>query len=118
MKQSEQTIQNRVGIGNSHDDFWWSATDGAAVIVDSASSKKQAIATIAEYIRLGAVQRLRLERCHAIKACGWRIALQKPEESPDDFLNRSCGQKKTTARRLPVAHRRPHQRINSADARP
>ena len=87
------------------------------MIVDSAPSKKQAIADIGDEFRLGAVQRLQLAKYHAIEVHGWRIALQKPEESCDEFLDRSCGQKDTAARLLPFAHRRPQQRINSTQAR-
>jgi hypothetical protein len=117
VKKPGQTIRSRVNETTPQDSFWWSATDGAVLIADAAPTKKQAIATIAGDFRLGAVQRLRLERCHVIEVHGWRIALQHSEESCDDFLDRSCKQKMTAVRPLPFAHRRPRQRINSVQAR-
>ena len=90
VKESERTIHSRLHKTSAQDSFWWSATDGGAVIVDSASSKEKAIADIADDFRLGAVQRLRLAKCHAIEVDGWRIALQKPEESSEDFFDRSA----------------------------
>ena len=110
VKEPERTIQSRLDQMSAHDSFWWSATDGGAVIVDSAPSREQAIANIADDFRLGAVERLRLAKCHAIEVDGWRIALQKPEESSDDFLCRSCGQKERAAR--------PQQQIDFTPARP
>ena len=93
VKESEQTIPSRVGKTRAQESFWWSATDGGAMLVGSASSKEEAIADIADDFRLGVVQRLQLAQCHAIEADGWRIALQKPAESTDGFLDRVCGQK-------------------------
>ena len=58
-----------------------------------ASSKQQAIATIAEDFLLGEVQRLQLAKYHAIEVDEWRIALQKPEESSEDFFDRSADRK-------------------------
>jgi hypothetical protein len=112
------TIRSQLNDPTPQDFFWWSATDGGAVIADAAPTKKQAIADIGDEFRLGAVQRLQLAKYHAIEMHGWRIALQRPEESCDDFLDRSCGQIMTDARPLPFAHRRPRQQINSTQARP
>ena len=117
VKTSEQTIQNRVGKTPPQDCFWWSATDGGAVIADAAPTKKQAVADIGDEFRLAAAQRLQLAKYHIIEVHGWRIALQKPDESCDDFLDRSCGQKTTAVRVLPAAPRRPQQRIHSTKAR-
>jgi len=97
---------------------WWSVRNGQAATVYCASSERQAIVTIAEDFRLGAVQRLRLEKNHSIEVDGWKIALQKPEESSTDFFDRSCGQTKTAVRSLPIANRRPQQEIRSSQVRP
>jgi hypothetical protein len=117
MKEFEQAIRSQVNKTTSQEFFWWSATDGASVIADASPTKKQAIAAIADDFRLGAVQRLRLERCHVIEVHGWRIALQEPDESSEDFLDRSCGQKKAAAGSYPIANRHP-QTKHSASRRP
>jgi hypothetical protein len=83
------------------DPFWWSARNGGTATVYSASSKQQAIATIAEDFLLAEVHCLQLVKHHAIEVDKWSIALQQPDESSEDFFDRSCRPKKTSARPHP-----------------
>ena len=108
------TIRIRLNDPAPEDSFWWSATDGRVVIEDAAPTKEQAVAAIVNEFRLGAVRRLKLAKCHIIKVNGWKIALQKPKESCDKFLDRTGSQKKNTVRPRPFANRRPRQQVGSA----
>ena len=111
------TIHNQLNDPTPQDSFWWSATDGRVVIEDAAPTKEQAVAAIVDEFRLGAIRRLKLAKCHILEVHGWKIALQKPKESSDKFLDRTCGQKKNGVRPLPVADRRSRQQTDATQAR-